>query len=36
MNFEWLDPMVRAETIALFRKLAADGLHLIIFQPHFA
>ena len=25
-----LDPMVRAETIALFRKLAADGLHLII------
>ncbi len=25
-----LDPMVRAETIALFRKLAEDGLHLII------
>jgi ABC-2 type transport system ATP-binding protein len=25
-----LDPMVRAETIALFRKLAADGLFLII------
>jgi ABC-2 type transport system ATP-binding protein len=25
-----LDPMVRAETIALFRKLAAQGLHLII------
>src|SRR5712664_2485757 len=25
-----LDPMVRAETIVLFRKLAADGLHLII------
>src|SRR5512132_1658784 len=25
-----LDPMVLAETIALFRKLAADGLHLII------
>jgi ABC-2 type transport system ATP-binding protein len=25
-----LDPMVRAETIALFRKLAAAGLHLII------
>jgi ABC-2 type transport system ATP-binding protein len=25
-----LDPMVRAETIALFKKLAADGLHLII------
>ena len=25
-----LDPMVRAETIALFRKLAADGLHLIV------
>src|SRR3989454_2623913 len=25
-----LDPMVRAETIALFRKLSADGLHLII------
>src|SRR5512132_476593 len=25
-----LDPMVRAETIALFRKLATDGLHLII------
>jgi ABC-2 type transport system ATP-binding protein len=25
-----LDPMVRAETIALFRKLAADGLYLII------
>ena len=25
-----LDPMVRAETIALFRKLAADGLHLVI------
>jgi ABC-2 type transport system ATP-binding protein len=25
-----LDPMVRAETIALFRKLAAEGLHLII------
>lgn len=25
-----LDPMVRAETMALFRKLAADGLHLII------
>ena len=25
-----LDPMVRAVTIALFRKLAADGLHLII------
>jgi ABC-2 type transport system ATP-binding protein len=25
-----LDPMVRAETIALFRQLAADGLHLII------
>ena len=25
-----LDPMVRAETIALFRRLAAQGLHLII------
>ena len=25
-----LDPMVRAETIALFQKLAAEGLHLII------
>ena len=25
-----LDPMVRAEAIALFRKLAAEGLHLII------
>ncbi len=25
-----LDPMARAETIALFRKLAAGGLHLII------
>jgi len=25
-----LDPMVRAETIALFRKLAEQGLHLII------
>ena len=25
-----LDPMVRAETIALFRKLATEGLHLII------
>lgn len=25
-----LDPMVRAETIALFLKLAAEGLHLII------
>ncbi|MGH9969653.1 MAG: ABC transporter ATP-binding protein [Pyrinomonadaceae bacterium] len=25
-----LDPMVRAETIALFRKLAAEGLHVII------
>src|SRR6267143_6363413 len=25
-----LDPMVRAETIALFRRLAADGLHVII------
>ncbi len=25
-----LDPMVRAETIALFKKLAADGMHLII------
>jgi ABC-2 type transport system ATP-binding protein len=25
-----LDPMVRAETIALFRHLAAEGLHLII------
>src|SRR5882724_9802592 len=25
-----LDPMVRAETIALFRKFAADGLHVII------
>lgn len=25
-----LDPMVRAETIALFRQLAADGLHLIV------
>ena len=25
-----LDPMVRSETIALFRKFAADGLHLII------
>ena len=25
-----LDPMVRAETIALFRKFAAQGLHLII------
>ncbi len=25
-----LDPMVRAETIALFRKLAAEGLHLIV------
>src|SRR6267142_5835097 len=24
-----LDPMVRAETIALFRQLAADGMHLI-------
>src|SRR4029079_9790847 len=24
-----LDPMVRAETIALFRKLASEGLHLI-------
>ncbi len=25
-----LDPIVRAETIGLFRKLAAEGLHLII------
>jgi ABC-2 type transport system ATP-binding protein len=25
-----LDPMVRAETIALFRRLAAEGLHLIV------
>src|ERR1041385_4066517 len=25
-----LDPMVRAETIALFRQLATEGLHLII------
>ena len=25
-----LDPMVRAETIALFRQLAAEGLHLVI------
>jgi len=25
-----LDPMVRAETITLFRKLASEGLHLII------
>lgn len=25
-----LDPMVRAETMALFRNLAAEGLHLII------
>jgi ABC-2 type transport system ATP-binding protein len=25
-----LDPMVRAETIALFRRLASEGLHLII------
>jgi ABC-2 type transport system ATP-binding protein len=25
-----LDPMVRAETISLFKQLAADGLHLII------
>src|SRR5882672_9990010 len=25
-----LDPMVRSETIALFRRLAVDGLHLII------
>jgi ABC-2 type transport system ATP-binding protein len=25
-----LDPMVRSETIALFRQLAAEGLHLII------
>ena len=25
-----LDPVVRAETIALFRQLAAEGLHLII------
>jgi ABC-2 type transport system ATP-binding protein len=25
-----LDPMVRSETIALFRKLANEGLHLII------
>ena len=25
-----LDPMVRSETILLFRKLAAEGLHLII------
>ena len=25
-----LDPMVRAETIGLFRKLAADGLYIII------
>ncbi len=25
-----LDPMVRAETIALFRKLASEGLHVII------
>ncbi len=25
-----LDPMVRAETIALFQKLAAEGLHLIL------
>ena len=25
-----LDPMVRAETIALFKQLAAEGLHLVI------
>ncbi len=25
-----LDPMVRSETIALFRKLASEGLHLVI------
>jgi ABC-2 type transport system ATP-binding protein len=25
-----LDPMVRSETIALFRKLASEGMHLII------
>src|ERR1044072_2305258 len=25
-----LDPMVRAETIALFKQLAAEGLHLIL------
>jgi ABC-2 type transport system ATP-binding protein len=25
-----LDPMVRAETIGLFRKLAAEGMHLVI------
>src|SRR5215510_5022589 len=25
-----LDPMVRAETIALFRKLASEGLHLVV------
>src|SRR6266542_2285688 len=25
-----LDPMVRAETIALFKQFAADGLHLVI------
>ena len=25
-----LDPMVRAETIALFRRLASEGLHLLI------
>ena len=25
-----LDPMVRAETIALFRQLAAEGMHLVI------
>jgi ABC-2 type transport system ATP-binding protein len=25
-----LDPMVRAETMALFRKLASEGLHLIV------
>ncbi len=25
-----LDPMVRAETIALFRQLASEGLHLVI------
>jgi ABC-2 type transport system ATP-binding protein len=25
-----LDPMVRSETIALFRKIASEGLHLII------
>src|SRR5258708_4943219 len=28
--FNGLDPMVRAQTLALFRELAAEGLHLII------